>query len=194
MVARRIDGVALADVAPAVSRLGADVIGQPPAPFVIHLEVRVGVAGEPDRRVELVAPAVREPAPEQLALRLVFRLALDRFSFRAQLLELVADRVVLAVSDLFSDAANVRHERLLIMQSGDSYFTFAGVPRGGGAFPTASRRLVSADGDPDKRGVERLDLFDRGALAVMVEDFFAVRRDAQIAEIADRRLVLALDV
>src|ERR1041384_2100796 len=69
LIARRIDRVALADVAPAVARLGANVIREPPAPLGIHLEMGIGVAPQADGRLQLVAPPVAQPPARQIGPR-----------------------------------------------------------------------------------------------------------------------------
>src|SRR6266404_923149 len=108
-----VDGVGLADITPAVTGLGAGMLGEKITPFAIHFEVRHGVTRRADRDFELVATAVCQPARQTLALLVVFGRPLDIVAAFAQCLDLRADRIVLAVGDLFSNSSDICHGNLL---------------------------------------------------------------------------------
>ena len=111
MVTGRIDGVRLLDVAPAVARLRANMIGQQEAPLKVHIEVGTGVTSDAHRVFQLVPPAVAEPATEQLTLGCVARLALLWVEALSQILDPRANGIVLRVTDRFAYAADIYHHR-----------------------------------------------------------------------------------
>ena len=113
VIAAWVDGIGLADITPAVARLGAGVLGEKITPLGIHFEVSHGVTCRADRDFELVAAAVRQPARQTLALLVVFGRPLDVVAVFAQCLDLRADRIIFAVGDLFSNASYIRHSNLL---------------------------------------------------------------------------------
>ena len=114
VIAAWVDGVGLAYITPAVARFGAGMLGEKITPFGIHFEVRHGVTRRADRDFELVAAAVRQPARQTFALLVVFGRPLDIIAAFAQCFDLRADRIVLAVGDLFSNSSDIFcHDNLL---------------------------------------------------------------------------------
>src|SRR5262245_8878484 len=111
VIPTRIDGVGLANITPAVACLRSDMLGEKITPLGIHLEVRAGIASGANGGFQLVTAAMTEPAGQTLALLVVFGLALHRITLLAELFQLCADGIILAVGDFFSDAFDIRHDK-----------------------------------------------------------------------------------
>ena len=62
VIAARVDGFGLPNVAPSVAGLGTNMVGEKIAPLPVNLEMRIGIAGGADGGFQLVAAAISEPA------------------------------------------------------------------------------------------------------------------------------------
>src|SRR5215470_9537538 len=58
VIAARVNGVGLPDIAPSVAGLGANMIGKKITPFGVHFEVRTGIASRADCCFQFVTAAM----------------------------------------------------------------------------------------------------------------------------------------